>query len=65
MDGSLQVWNLQSGITNHCRDGGYAVSTILLSPDGAKVVSGSMDGVVRLWDVGTGKLIARVDVVQE
>jgi WD40 repeat protein len=30
-----------------------------LSPDGKKVVSGSDDGGVRLWDIDTGKVIAK------
>jgi WD40 repeat protein len=30
-----------------------------LSPDGKKVVSGSLDGAVRLWNIDTGKVIAK------
>jgi WD40 repeat protein len=41
------------------RDGNSAVWTIALSPDGKKVVSGSDDGGVRLWDIDTGKVIAK------
>jgi WD40 repeat protein len=35
------------------------VFAIALSPDGKKVVSGSEDHVVRLWDIDTGKVIAK------
>ncbi|KAG1881909.1 quinon protein alcohol dehydrogenase-like superfamily, partial [Suillus tomentosus] len=35
------------------------VRTIALSPDGKKVVSGSEDGRVRLWDIDTGKVMGR------
>ncbi|KAG1881903.1 quinon protein alcohol dehydrogenase-like superfamily, partial [Suillus tomentosus] len=35
------------------------VWTIALSPDRKKVVSGSDDGGVRLWDIDTGKVIGR------
>ncbi|KIK40862.1 hypothetical protein CY34DRAFT_806792 [Suillus luteus UH-Slu-Lm8-n1] len=35
------------------------VRTIALSPDGKKVVSGSRDGAVRLWDIDTGKVISK------
>ncbi|KAG2338950.1 WD40 repeat-like protein [Suillus weaverae] len=42
------------------RDGESAVmSNIALSPDGKKVVSGSQDGAVRLWDIDTCKVIAK------
>jgi WD40 repeat protein len=61
LDGSLRVWDLQSGkqIGNDWRDGESEVYAIALSPDGKKVASGSGDGVVRLWDVATGKVIAK------
>jgi WD40 repeat protein len=60
-DGSLHVWDLQSGkqIGNDWRDEETEVNTIALSLDGKKVASGSNDGVLRLWDVDTGKVIAK------
>jgi len=61
-DGSLRVWNLKSGkqIGEDWRDGdSEAVWTIALSPDGKKVVSGSVGGLVRLWDMDTCKVIAK------
>ncbi|KAG1791051.1 WD40-repeat-containing domain protein [Suillus plorans] len=35
------------------------VYCIALSPDGKKVVSGSKDGIVKLWDIDTCKIITR------
>jgi WD40 repeat protein len=60
-DGSLRIWDLQSGkqIGNEWWDGEGVVYVIGLSPDGKKVASGSGDGAVRLWDVDTGKVIAK------
>jgi len=59
-DGSLGVWNLQTGkhIANW-QDGKSHVYSIALSVDGKKVVSGCFDGAVRLWSIETGKVIAR------
>jgi WD40 repeat protein len=60
-DGSLRVWDLQTGkqIGNDWWDGGSDIHTIALSLDGKKVASGSDDGAVRLWDVDTGEVIAK------
>jgi len=59
-DGSLAVWNLQTGknIANW-QDGESGVNSIALSVDGKKVVSGSDDFAVRLWNMETGKVIAK------
>jgi WD40 repeat protein len=55
------VWNLKTGkqIGEDWRDGDSGVWSIALSPNGKKVVSGSEDGVVRLWDIDTCKVIAK------
>jgi WD40 repeat protein len=60
-DKSLQVWNLESGeqIGDDWRDGEHPVMTIALSPDGKRIVSGEMFGMVKLWDIDTGKVIIR------
>jgi WD40 repeat protein len=60
-DGSLRVWDMKSGkqIGDKWRDGESPVRTMALSPDGKKVVSGSRDGGVRLWDIDTGKVISK------
>jgi WD40 repeat protein len=55
------VWNSKSGkqIGDDWRDGDSAVWSIVLSPDGKKVVSGSDDGAVRLWDIDTCKVVKK------
>jgi len=60
LDRSLRVWNLESGVQigKDWRDGEHAMITMALSPDGKKVVSGSGDGAVRLWDPDRGKVVA-------
>jgi WD40 repeat protein len=69
-DGSLRVWNVKSGkqigedwrVEQDWSDRDWekeGVHSIALSPDERKVGSGSGDGVVRLWDIDTGKVIAK------
>lgn len=36
------------------------VTSVCISPDGALVAAGSLDTVVRIWDVQTGKLVERL-----
>ncbi|KAG2341548.1 WD40 repeat-like protein [Suillus weaverae] len=62
--GSLRLWDLETGIQiGDCwRDGKEELKlcTIALSPNGSTVASGSYDdGMVRLWDVKTEKVIAK------
>ena len=41
------------------RGHGGAVTTVAVSPDGHRIVSGSQDRSVRLWDVETGQQIGQ------
>ena len=36
------------------------VTSVAISPDGRWVAAGSLDTVVRIWEVGTGKLVERL-----
>jgi WD40 repeat protein len=61
-DGSLQVWDLESGKQegkNWQDKDSRSTRAIALSPGGKEVASGSDDGIVRLWDIETGKVTAR------
>jgi WD40 repeat protein len=60
-DGSLQVWDVERGkqIGADWRDDRTGMITIALSPDGKRVLSGSTDGAVRLWDIDTAKIFAK------
>jgi WD40 repeat protein len=41
------------------RHGGF-VSAVLFTPDGKELISGSGDGLIRVWDAGPGKELRRL-----
>ncbi|KIJ23160.1 hypothetical protein M422DRAFT_196267, partial [Sphaerobolus stellatus SS14] len=59
VDNNLYILNATSGkpavepLTGHTR----AVSSVAFSPDGQRIVSGSSDRTIRIWDAQTGTLI--------
>src|SRR5262249_60905671 len=52
-DRSVRSWSLARATVTGTRFAGHEswVSAIVFTPDGKKVVSGSWDGTVRVWDV--------------
>ncbi len=59
-DGNVLLWRLRGAKPAKplvCRGHAAAVSYLAVTPDGALVISGSLDGTVRLWDASTGELV--------
>src|SRR5262249_35439286 len=38
----------------------YTVTSVVFSPEGKRVLTGSMDGTVRLWDADTGQELCQL-----
>ncbi len=55
-DGTVCVWDGQSGEPSLLHDHGAPVLSVAVSRDGASAVSGAVDGIVRVWDLGSGDL---------
>jgi WD40 repeat protein len=50
------VWDVQTGQCQHTLEGHLGeVNSVVFSPDGSRVASGSYDNTVRVWDVQTGQ----------
>ncbi|MDE2827370.1 MAG: hypothetical protein OXL40_08695 [Bacteroidota bacterium] len=49
------IWTI--GETGHAS----SVNSVVFSPDGTQLVSGSYDDTIRLWDVATGQEVRRFE----
>lgn len=61
IDGTVRVWNADTGAVIGLPVSGHANSTscISFSPFSHRIASGSIDGTVRLWDANTGAPIGQ------
>ncbi|MCL2211628.1 MAG: WD40 repeat domain-containing protein [Treponema sp.] len=53
----LQIPGYLSDGSEFLSGGAQGVNTVVFSPDGNYILSGSNDNLIRLWDVNTGRLI--------
>jgi len=55
-DGTVGIWDLNSGKQVKSLSGHTAAaSCIEVSPDGSKLITGSLDSTMRIWDIGSAK----------
>jgi len=57
--GSFQVWDLERGtqVGKEWEDKEKGVYATALSPDSKTIATGNEDGIVKLWNIDTGKVI--------
>jgi WD40 repeat protein len=58
MDGTVRLWDLNSGAEIAGFQHGPNVLALAFSPDGDRIASGGADAMIRIWDVKTGESIA-------
>jgi len=57
-DGSMRIWDVQSGVPLHHLTGHTApVTSLAISPDDRILASSSFDCTIRLWDLTTGACV--------
>ena len=54
-DGSVRLWDIETGQYRSILEGGPFIPSVAFSPDGKTLVGGSWDNTIQLWDVATGK----------
>ena len=60
-DGYVSLWSRATGREFRRLDGGRAVSSLALSSDGSRILTGHGHSGGMLWDVKSGELIQRLD----
>jgi WD40 repeat protein len=62
-DRAVELWDVVAGTLLRTFDAGaHPVTSVALSPDGARIAAGSSEGRVRVWDADTGALVHTFDV---
>ncbi len=62
MDQTVRLWSTQDGTKQQELVGhGEDVFRVLFHPDGKRLLSGDMKGVVKLWDLATGQCVREFD----
>jgi len=61
LDGSLTLWDLDSGQPAAALDlGGAVAASVAISPDGRFALTGLLDGGLLLWDLDSGRVMRRL-----
>ena len=60
-DGTLRLYDLESGELRHTLEHGVILDAIAFSPGGDLLATGSRDGFIRVWDVRSGVLLHEMD----
>ncbi len=55
-DGTLRLWEVETGVSLQLMETGSPVQAVAVSPDGARAAAGCKDGAVREYYLASGKL---------
>jgi WD40 repeat protein len=66
MDGALHVRDLDTGVDRDLLEGvpetaRVKLNRVIIDAEGRRVAAGGRDGIVRIWDLGSGKLLRKLE----
>lgn len=60
-DYNIYLWDIRNKTLQHKMDHENEIFSLAVSPDGTKIISGSKNHAIRLWDVARGRVEAMLD----
>jgi len=63
MDGTARVWDASTSTAHDIatlKGPQASVNSVAFNPDGQRLATGSVDGIVRLWDVRSGQTVSEL-----
>lgn len=61
LSGTIIIWNLETGKKIKELNSDSRIHYMTITPDGKKVITGSIDYKLRIWDLETGKYIKKIE----
>ena len=52
--GEIRIWGCDGGLVGEIRGHRGPINGVCVSPDGTRIISGSWDRMVKVWDMATG-----------
>lgn len=64
LDEEVEIWEVETGeLRGSLKEGGAKVNDIAISPDGTTIAVAFRSGMVRRWDLETGKVVTTKEII--
>ncbi len=60
-DGTIKLWNLDTGVERMTLEGHGRVFSVAVSPEGSTVASAGRDGPIKVWNANTGREVMMME----
>ena len=62
--GNVTIWDMATGQAVRVIDNNEGADEVHFSADGLLLITGGVDGFLRIWDIGTGQLLQEIEADQ-